>query len=561
MRWESENALYAVFSLRNMPAPPNPFPGTRRATLPRLINPPGVDVFIGPKTDFISLQSPRDDKVIYLWGRMGHPDRSGEELLKWCAEIVDGKNLPELSGLVGLFVALIDDRRTGAVHVFTDPLGVRPWFVARADDWVVGGSSVWPIRDAGLCKAALDYHALGSWLYFGYDMTGGSLFEDCRRVEPRCVLTFRDGAVSRREYAILEARSRTPPLSEIADQVCHQVSSAIDLLCPAGAPVIVPLSGGYDSRLIAALVASKHLDARVVVVDEIAGEAAIARQVANTLHLPTRVVKTDGSLWNLFPDPFLAFPEGFPVTRQLVDVIARRHPGIRQLNGFMGDILVRSTGDRADREIETQSADVLTPMLTRRRKLPGLRFDLLETGLAERIEGRAEAAMRALVVVGKQYDRPFLYSGLYGRQRAYVSNNLLQHIDVAEPVTPFYTWEMIRSRFLNDYNCFVWETYELLFRRHFPQIADIPHAGRVGTGARRPPPVSRYMRGAAVAMLCRLGRKDFLPVLSRRKAVHRLLAAAAANPAQEPVVLFLQRLFLLERKLQRAGIPLDWRAL
>lgn len=59
-------------------------------------------------------------------------------------------------------------------------------------------------------------------------------------------------------------------------------------------------------------------------------------------------------------------------------------------------------------------------------------------------------------------------------------------------------------------------------------------------------------------MLLRLGRRDFLPVLNRRKAMPRLFGAAAGRAKHERKVFFLQRLYLLEQKLASNGITLDW---
>ena len=517
-----------------------------------------MEVFAGPDAQLSTLELREDGKAIYLWGRMAHPDRSGEDLLAWCAQIIEGNDLAPLSQLIGLFVLLIDDRRNRSIHMFSDVLGIRPWFVVTSGSRLVAGSSIWPIRDAGLCGKSLDYDAIASWLYFGYDLTGGSLFQDCRRLAPRYVLSSSRGVWSQREYAPLLGENRRLPLEEIADWTCHKVSRAIDRLCASNGKVIVPLSGGYDSRLIAALAAQKKLDARIVSVDE-GLETRVAAEVAEAVKLPIDIVPNDGSSWNMFHEPFHSLPEGLPITRQVSDVVARRYPGLLQINGFIGDMLVRSTGIKSDREMELEPVEVLAPQITRRRQLKGLRFDLFDPALFPRIEQRAQEGMRKLIVLGKHWGKPFLYSGLYGRQRCFTSNNILAHLDVAEPVVPFYSWDLILSRFVNDYDCFTWETYELLLKRHFPKIADIPHPTRLPDEPPRRVPISRCTVPWARKLLFQLQRRDFLPMLSRRKALPRLLSAAMGGRAKdERMVVFLWKLFLLEQKLKSNGMTLDW---
>lgn len=91
------------------------------------------------------LHLPEQDKAIYVWGRMAHPQRSGNNLLRWCVDVVDSEDLRPLAQLIGLFVMLIDDRRAGAIHMFSDVMGVRPWFVTTDGSRLICGSSVWPI--------------------------------------------------------------------------------------------------------------------------------------------------------------------------------------------------------------------------------------------------------------------------------------------------------------------------------------------------------------------------------------------------------------------------------
>lgn len=555
LKWESSNALYAA---SGRGASDNPFSGTRQVTLPKSSFPIGLEVFAGQNATLSTLQLPEQDKAIYVWGRMAHPQRSGDDLLRWIAEIVDSGDLRSLSQLIGLFVVLIDDRRAGAIHMFSDVMGVRPWFVVTDGTRLTCGSSVWPIREAGLCGASLDYASIGSWLYFGYCVTGGSLFEGIRRLPARYVLSLRHGILSQHEYAPLQGDNRRPTQEQIADHVHDQVSMVIDRLCPRDGKIIVPLSGGYDSRLAAAIATRKKLDLHAVTIDE-GEETAIAIAVADALKLSHEIMPTDGSLWNIFHEPFLSLPEGMPITRQFSDPVARKYPGRPQLNGWMGDILVRVSGNKSDRDLEFKPLDELTPALVRRRRMEGQRFDLLEPpSLLPRIEVRAQAAARKLHECGRPWGRPFLYDGTFGRHRYFMSNNMLEHLDVAEAIAPFYTWDLILSRFVNDYDCFTWETYELLFQRYFPDIAAIPHAGRLPDRQPKFRPVSRCTPRWARQMLLRLPRRDFLPVLNRRKALPRLLAAAAGRAKHERTVFFLQRLYLLEQKLKSNGITLDW---
>lgn len=539
----------------------NPFAATTRITLaPASRWRVGIEVVAGAKATFLTHEDAESECCSYLWGKAVHPAHRGENLLGWCARKVRNGDLAGLSDMIGAFVILIDDRRNRRVHFLADPMGVRPWFIGKHCGRTVAGASLWPIHHAGLAGPAIDYDSVASWMYYGYDCTGGSLFANYRRLAPGAVITLDGDEILQSDYAHLAGGDAFPPREQVADYIYQQVSESFDLLAEGTDSLAVALSGGYDSRFVAALAArKKEIRCEAFSVRHSEGEVKLASRIAEAIGLPFTPIHTDGSLWNMFSEPFHALPEGFPITKQMSYLVAAQRPGVPTLNGYLGDINIRSTGIREDRRVEFESDETLVPSLTRRRRLWGLRFDLLDSGIERRVEERATAAMRAMISRGRAYDKPFLYTAFYGRQRFYISNNTLQHLDVSEALTPFYRWSLIEQRFRSDYDCFTWETYELLFQRHFPKLAEIPHFDRMGSPVAQSLRPSRATRRWAAMMLAGLRSAECLPVLSRKKAIPRLTGAIMGHREMAPAVLFLYRLFLLETQLQRSGAKLDWR--
>ena len=72
------------------------------------------------------------------------------------------------------------------------------------------------------------------------------------------------------------------------------------------------------------------------------------------------------------------------------------------------------------------------------------------------------------------------------------------------------------------------------------------------------PRPSHCTRHWAAAALQGLLRSDRLPLVSRRKAIPRLLGAMAGRGNLEVVALFLYRLHLLDDRLRHAGVRFDW---
>jgi hypothetical protein len=413
-----------------------------------------------------------------------------------------------------------------------------------------------------LAGAEVDYDSVASWLYYGYNLTDGSLLQDYRRLTAGTVTTATCDGFREETYALIEAGDARPPREQIADTIYEQISQAFDLFTEGLETASLALSGGYDSRILAAIAAQKKgMSTHAFLVRDSAREVALVSQVAQRVGLPLHVIPTDGSRWNMFDEPFHSLADGFPITKQVTHVVAQQRPGVPLINGFFGDIVTRGTGMPSDREVEFQSDEDLAPYLTTRRCLPGHRFDLLEPEIERNVEARAREAMRVLMKRGREFGKPFLYTGFYARQRLYTSNNFLQHLDVTESINPFYTWELINQRFANDYDCFTWETSELMFQRHAPHLADLPHLDRGNVPAPTQPAPSRCTKRWAAAVLANLPRRNFLPILSRKKAVSRLTGALLGRRDVDGAVLFLQRFALLESWLRQAEVPIDWRAL
>src|SRR5690242_17627505 len=192
--------------------------------------------------------------------------------------------------------------------------------------------------------------------------------------------------------------------------------------------------------------------------------------------------------------------DGFPVTRQLSHVIAARRPDVPVLNGYLGDSLVRGSHDRCFGKLDRDTPDDLAAVLQRAHSLVGNRFDLIDSHVVQQIERRSLAAMRSLIERGSALGKRFLYFDLFGRQRHYISNNFLQHLDLAEAVVPFYNPGLIADRFAYDYTCFNWELYELLLRTQFPAIGDIPHNARLPE-SKKPRKISSASRQWATHLL------------------------------------------------------------
>ncbi len=497
----------------------------------------------------------------YLWGLAGHPDVPRADLLRWIVDTVNTGDPSPLRQLVGLYIVLIDDRRNRRVRMISDHMGLRPWFIGRYKDRLVCGSDVWAIQDAGLNAGGINYDAVASWLRYAYDCTGQSLFTDYPQIGYGVVATYENGAVIQTPYAPFTGSDNKPPMDELIERIHAGMSRTFDAMTREMDDVSIALSGGYDSRYLAALATRrKHLKVTAFSVRDREAEGLAATMVAEGLGLSLEVLKTDGSVWNMYDEPYHFTAGGFPMTKQLSHHAALQRPGVPCLNGFIGDPIVRGTIDRAEGKLERETTEDRAIVFQRihRVKHTLARFDLLDQTIIRHCDERTVPIWRKELQRWEHTGHPFFGANVFVRQRHYLSNNFLQHMDIAEAIVPFTAWEVIQYKLQNDSSCYTWETYERLFAAFFPEIAHVPHNSKMGVKNELNPLPSRCTKQWAAAVIREICLSNNLSIVNRRKSLPRLLGAWMGRRDVELVALFLYRLYLLEQRIRAAGIAFDW---
>ncbi|HEU4948890.1 MAG TPA: hypothetical protein VFT31_17210 [Kribbella sp.] len=199
------------------------------------------------------------------------------------------------------FVLTVLDPEAQHLELFTDPIGVGRLFQLRVPDgWV------WSNRPVAACLFA-DVPAAAAargWLYAaacGWFMDDTTPYDRVLTV-PGAMRIVNEGRRGRRRVSRIDAvsvwagRDSTDPLAgrveETADAL-QAVARSVSRLWP-GRPT-VDLSGGRDSRVVAAAFLSAGVDLRLNSYDAVPGEAGVAEQLVAALPFPVEHVVTGGS--------------------------------------------------------------------------------------------------------------------------------------------------------------------------------------------------------------------------------------------------------------------------
>lgn len=567
----------AAHAAPNPSRPISPFAHTVCLTLPEHGEPAGLSVFAGKSGRVKRRYDAQSGRAVYLVGKAVHPSlASDSDLLRWCGQVAD-TDPAALRDLLGHFVILIDDRRRGTISFVSDVLGVRPWFAGTFQGRLVAGTDVLGICDAGLTRREVDYDAVSSWLSYNFDCTGGSVVRDYRRIAPGTVSTY-DAAgqlLGERKYAAIKFTRNVLPPEEVVDALHASVSDAFDQLVRGVDEASLPLSGGFDSRLLCAMaVRSGRPRVHLTTVESSPDEAFIARRVAEALGVTRRIVLVGRGVADLFDDPLCFGPEGFPTARNLTNAAARLRPGVPVISGFMGDVLMRGAIHDSLRrflELDDQGLDddALTAAAHDRFLMRINRLDLLRDHIGPRAAERARRSLTSVVRLGRETGRSLAFTNIHLRHRVYFAGIFTSHLDVADALLPFYAWDLI------DYNAshagsFTGRTYDLLFQKYFPQLADVPHNTQVPpsssnarTNGRRNAAVrpTRHLRGWASGLLREIAAKHRCTAIAPRKLLARLPSALLAERRFEVELTFLHKVHAFEERLRKANIQIDWSAI
>lgn len=365
----------------------------------------------------------------------------------------------------------------------SDALGLKPAYAARTPGGHVLASRIADILQlfpalAGPTDAVALYELLGFWA----PLMGRTLHQRIRRTPPGACYrwTAAEGLSGRRDR---ELRPTTVEPLWFMDRAIEAIRDASSQSLKektqgASRPVVLALSGGFDSRFIAALCRDEHIDVRAVSFGRRHhSETHSAKAIANVLGLKLEIIPqfTDGTLRDL--PRYLDVMEGTadPAALSIMNLYqASLAPASSILHGFCGDVQAGmhigrfSAADYASREAV---ADAVM-----RRYYPSDRADLYNLfNPAAHPDDVRQDILSHLRTDCPPYQAYALWY-LESRNRVYVAAQCAMLGETFDPVMPFYDrrlfaiWHSIPPAALVNRS-----VYRSLMARYYPALARIPH--------------------------------------------------------------------------------------
>ena len=159
--------------------------------------------------------------------------------------------------LRGMFALALLDRRDGSVFIARDRVGIKPLYYTLVDGRLYFGSEIKSLLCAPDVPRDLNIGALDHYLSFLYAPRDESFFTHIRKLPPGHLLTWANGQIVVQPYWELPAHETFKGSERDAvDQLQQVLTDAVRAHLVSDVPLGAFLSGGIDSSLVVALMAT-----------------------------------------------------------------------------------------------------------------------------------------------------------------------------------------------------------------------------------------------------------------------------------------------------------------
>ncbi len=397
----------------------------------------------------------------------------------------------------------------------SDPLGIKPVYRVVTDEGVLIASSIADICSiAPALSKSLDRDSLAQFLMMGYALGTRTFHKDLHRSNTgeRIEWSKTEGLkLSRpRRYSVSGKIQSDTYLNAALSQVETSLNESLRRHCSgARKPINVALSGGFDSRILAAALESQNYPIRTFTYGKWHHrELRTARRIAKSLNVEHAYL--DYPLDNFYQrlQLFMSVVEGQSESKvtQVTNLLQiNADPGTALVHGFLSDPIAGShltdwfpNDDLNDLdEVAERLANILQPpkpQLELAQKILGFSFDL---------EGFRQEIRSELPPTEKAYQSAVLWD-IEVRQRKLISPHLLMLGQKFDVIAPFYDREMLQTWISMPRSVLDKRYLQRQQLAHkFPELAKIPRDQETA-------PITPNLKNQLLLLIDTLTRKAFI---------------------------------------------------
>jgi len=409
------------------------------------------------------------------------------------AQAVASKDFSRVASFDGSFALLVWDETQRTLCVCNDRFGTLPLYVSRHQNRTVISTDPSLANQNGVPAQITPSVAMQLYAC-RYVLDGSTLFQGVRSLLPASFLTITPEEFTEVQYRLPYPKSVRPTRCiqgdpgksvERQDELGERFEAAVAQCAKGSSHVVVPLSGGLDSRaILGALLA--HRDAREIRTFTMGTPGTFDYDIGNlvahhigtqhqTVDLPAMPTSADDFTRRIHDLHGLVDPiDNIPWRKMTLSSVAQSNI----LSGFLGDPLTGSHLTPAFSSIETElsTASRFETVLLRQvnRHLTKCQ-DIFEPGLDASTSKLVECARRAAVVPDSDIATWMMRWDLMVRQPRYIVPSVMPQLEDATVSLPFtrtafasFAEELHGDELLDQ------SLYKAMLLRRYPTLFQLP---------------------------------------------------------------------------------------
>ena len=199
-----------------------------------------------------------DELRIRYRDELGSVELSDPQL---CLRLIERHGAQIAHEFNGLFAISVWDATARRLQLISDHFGFRPLFYTHRDGEIIFGTELKALRAADPHKAQADDVGIFELFCYGSHVFGQTWLKNYRRLKPASILTIEPSGITERTYWSYGYDESAKPLDQPTYYTLFGtlLDRAVERCMKGKSRVGIFLSGGYDSRAVAASIRKHHL--------------------------------------------------------------------------------------------------------------------------------------------------------------------------------------------------------------------------------------------------------------------------------------------------------------
>lgn len=390
-----------------------------------------------------------------------------------------------LCGLNGHYLIAVNDRVRDKFYLINDRYGFKRCYYRLA-----GGNLIFSPDYKDVCsdsgvRGRVDKQSLADFLYLGFVLDERTLHQDVKLLPAASILSYKNNQLSIEKYWDYSFSGQDYSCineEEYLEEFTRRIWNSLERRLAGKSEVIIPLSGGLDSRTIAGMMSGHGYEGRVKTFsygnrscyDVVYGEKIAKALGYNHTFLP---INTD--YLAKYAEKFVALTDGtidcLNSHMMLFHDICPSNKSFNVLSGFLGDVL---TGANFNYRWLNSDEDqiILKTFEIPDNHLESLKYYLNKDIYERTIENTIPSIKRHFNRI--EHDDLFYkahYLTLSQRQRRYVAFNIFCYESLGNVLSPFtdndvidFALQMPREYLMEQ------SLYRKMFVKYLPEVASVP---------------------------------------------------------------------------------------